>query len=132
MLGHLLRQSGARRLVALVLCPWALATAAQAQATTKPPGGIYTCIDDKGRRLTADRPIAECTDREQQVLNRDGSLRTVLPPTLTAEERAQREARVEKMFADSADRMRSMEEEFHANCARMHAEHAARIAARRG
>ena len=46
--------------------------------------------------------------------------------------RAQREARVEKMFADSADRMRSMEEEFHANCARMHAEHAARIAARRG
>jgi hypothetical protein len=93
MLGHLLRQFGARRLAALALCPWALATAAQAQATTKPPSGIYTCIDDKGRRITADRPIAECTDREQQVLNRDGSLRTVLPPTLTAEERAQREAR---------------------------------------
>jgi len=93
MLGHLVRQSGVRRLVALALCPWALATAAQAQATTKPPSGIYTCIDDRGRRITADRPIAECTDREQQVLNRDGSLRSVLPPTLTAEERAQREAR---------------------------------------
>lgn len=88
-----MRQSGARRLMVLALCPWALATAAQAQATTKPPSGIYTCVDDRGRRITADRPIAECTDREQQVLNRDGSLRTMLPPTLTAEERAQSEAR---------------------------------------
>ncbi|HSM22052.1 MAG TPA: hypothetical protein VK876_07575 [Rubrivivax sp.] len=93
MTGHPVRQSGARRLIALALCPWALATVAQAQATAKPPSGIYTCVDEKGRRITADRPIAECTDREQQVLNRDGSLRTVLPPTLTAEERAQREAR---------------------------------------
>src|SRR5688500_5224873 len=57
------------------------------------PAGIYTCIDDKGRRLTADRPIPECSAREQQVLNRDGSRRTTLPPTLTAEERAEQEAR---------------------------------------
>ena len=59
----------------------------------KPPGGIYTCIDSQGKRLTADRPIAECAHKEQQVLNRDGSVRAVLPPTLTAEERADREAR---------------------------------------
>ncbi len=65
------------------------AVAAQAPA---PISGIYTCID-KGRRLTADRPIAECSAKEQQVLNRDGSLRTVIPPTLTAEERAEKEAR---------------------------------------
>ena len=64
-----------------------------AQANPKPPSGIYSCIDDKGRRITADRPIPECTHREQQVLNRDGSVRTILPPTLTAEERAEREAR---------------------------------------
>ena len=59
------------------------------------PGGtpsIYTCTDDKGNRLTSDRPIAECRAKEQLLLNRDGSLRTVVPPTLTAEERAEREA----------------------------------------
>ncbi len=67
---------------------------AWAQAPARPPAtAIFTCIDDKGRRLTADRPIAECTGKEQQVLNRDGSLRMVLPPTLTAEERAEKEAR---------------------------------------
>jgi hypothetical protein len=59
----------------------------------KPPAGIYTCFDDKGRRLTADRPIAECSGKEQQLLNRDGSLRMVVPPTLTADERAEKEAR---------------------------------------
>lgn len=55
--------------------------------------GIYTCIDSKGRRLTADRPIPECTGKEQQVLNQDGSVRMVIPPTLTAEERLAMEAR---------------------------------------
>jgi hypothetical protein len=42
--------------------------------SSRRPGGIYTCIDDKGRRLTSDRPIAECNAREQQILNRDGSV----------------------------------------------------------
>jgi hypothetical protein len=67
-----------------------------AQANNPPDGAVFTCIDDKGRRITADRPIAECTGREQRVLNRDGSLRMVLPPTLTAEERAEKEARERK------------------------------------
>jgi hypothetical protein len=66
---------------------------AQAQTPPKAQPGIYTCIDDKGRRLTADRPIPECSGKEQQVLNRDGSLKTTLPPTLTSEERAEKEAR---------------------------------------
>lgn len=55
-------------------------------------GGIYTCTDAQGKRLTADRPIPECANKEQQVRNRDGSLRSVMPPTLTAQERAQKEA----------------------------------------
>jgi hypothetical protein len=62
-----------------------------AQAPAKPTG-IYTCIDDKGRRLTADRPIPECAHREQQELNRDGSLKRVLPPVPTPDERAAKEA----------------------------------------
>ncbi len=62
---------------------------AQSQAA---PGSIYTCVDDKGRRLTSDRPIPECVHKEQRLLNRDGSLRNVVPPTLTSDERADKEA----------------------------------------
>jgi hypothetical protein len=65
-------------------------------AETGKPGdgpGIFTCTDDSGRRLTSDRPIAECLGKEQRVLNRDGSLRSVVPPSPTADERAEREAR---------------------------------------
>ncbi len=65
---------------------------AQPAASASGPS-IYSCTDDRGRRLTSDRPIAECTSREQRVHNRDGSLREVRPPTLTAEERAEAEAR---------------------------------------
>jgi hypothetical protein len=66
---------------------------AMAAPSPPPAAGIYTCIDDRGRRLTSDRPIPECTHKEQRVLNRDGSLKTIVPPTLTAEERAEKEAR---------------------------------------
>lgn len=55
--------------------------------------GIYTCTTPDGRRLTSDRPIPECTAREQRQLNPDGSLRRIVPPTLTAEERAEKDAR---------------------------------------
>lgn len=50
--------------------------------------GIYTCIDGRGKRLTSDRPIPECLDREQRVLNKDGSQRKVLSPRQTPQERA--------------------------------------------
>jgi hypothetical protein len=84
--------------VVLTWLAWlALATAtggawAQADAN-KSASGIYTCTDDKGRRLTSDRPIVDCISKEQRVLNNDGSQRKVLPPTPTAEERTEREAR---------------------------------------
>ena len=78
----------------LLLACWAggvpLLAAAQSPA---PTSAIYTCTDANGRRLTSDRPIAECVHKEQLVLNRDGSVRAVVPPTLTAEERAAKEAR---------------------------------------
>lgn len=72
-------------LLLLVIGPTLVQTAAA--------NGIYTCVDDRGRRLTSDRPILECRDREQRILNRDGSTRGMLPPSLTAEERAEKEAR---------------------------------------
>lgn len=58
---------------------------------TKEGGAIFTCTAASGRKLTADRPIAECLDREQRVLNKDGSLRMILPPSLTSDERAAQE-----------------------------------------
>ncbi len=55
--------------------------------------GIYTCVDANGKRLTSDRPIVDCIDRDQRVLNADGSVKQTLTRTLTAEERAEKEAR---------------------------------------
>jgi hypothetical protein len=64
--------------------------------------GIYTCIDSTGKRLTSDRPIAECATREQRELNPDGSVRRVLPPTMTADERAEQEARERQLAVERA------------------------------
>ncbi len=84
-------------LVLPLLCAVPATQAGAAQPKASDAGGIYTCIDDHGRRLTADRPIPECTAKEQRILNSDGSLRAVLAPTLTAEERAEKEARERKL-----------------------------------
>lgn len=66
---------------ALVLCLGLLAGSASAQ-------GIYTCVDAKGRKITADRPILDCIDRDQQELSRHGTVIRKVSPTLTAKERA--------------------------------------------
>jgi hypothetical protein len=94
-----------RRLLALgaVLCLGAAAVLPQrAHAQSRSNGGIYTCTDDRGIRRTSDRPIVECIDREQRVLNADGSVKRIVPPTLTAEERAEREAAERKMAEERA------------------------------
>ncbi|WP_082585429.1 MULTISPECIES: DUF4124 domain-containing protein [unclassified Hydrogenophaga] len=78
---------------------WAMASA-QAQ-------GIYTCIDGKGRRITSDRPIVECLDREQQQLGKTGIVRQVVPPSYTADERARIE---EKQRAENEIKARAAEE----------------------
>lgn len=53
---------------------------------------IYTCVDAKGRKLNSDRPIVECLDREQTILNPSGTVKAKLGPVLTAAERSQIEA----------------------------------------
>jgi chromosome segregation ATPase len=70
----------AHLLVSLLVAAWCC----QAGAQTR----IYSCVDAKGRRLTADRPIMECLDREQQQYGADGMARGKLPRSLTAEQRA--------------------------------------------
>lgn len=67
-------------------------TVALAQQTTTTQG-IYTCTDARGRNLTSDRPIAECNDREQKVLNPSGTVKTKVGPALTPQERTALETR---------------------------------------
>lgn len=50
--------------------------------------GIYTCVDAKGRKITSDRPIPDCIDRTQQEISPQGTVKRVIGPTLTAQERA--------------------------------------------
>ena len=82
--------------LALLLGSAAPSLRAQASAAPASAAGIYTCTDEQGRKITADRPIASCTSKEQRVLNKDGSLKAVYPPILTVDERAAKEAQERK------------------------------------
>lgn len=70
-------------------------------------GGIYTCVDRNGRRLTADRPIPECLDREQRELSPSGTVRRQIGPSLTEQERAAQEVQRRK---EAEARSREVEE----------------------
>ncbi|MCW8163512.1 DUF4124 domain-containing protein [Verminephrobacter aporrectodeae subsp. tuberculatae] len=59
---------------------------AQAQGAS-----IYTCVDRNGNRLTADRLIADCLDREQRELGPSGIVRRQIGPSLSDQERAAQE-----------------------------------------
>jgi hypothetical protein len=65
--------------------------------------GIYTCVDAKGKRWTADRYIPECSDREQRLVGPTGTLRSLVPPTLTAKEREEKDL-ADKKLAEEAQK----------------------------
>jgi hypothetical protein len=90
------------RVAAVAMLLYALAPSLAAEQAASAVGGIYTCVDAQGRRLTSDRPIPDCLSREQRVLNKDGSLRAVAQPPLTADERAEREAAERKAAVERA------------------------------
>ena len=107
-LGSVLMKGNATLLlVAGVVCAWA-------QSPPSVIAGVYTCTDAKGRKLTSDRPIAECTDREQKVLNPSGTIRAKLGPSLTAlekteiERRERREIEERNRIADERRRDRAL------------------------
>ena len=77
---------------------------AQSGGASGGASSIYTCVDKNGRKLTSDRPIAECVDRE---LSPSGTVRRTIGPTLTAHERAAVEAQRRK---DNEERLRAIEE----------------------
>ncbi len=95
----------ALRHAALGLVLMSLCSAAFAQDKSK--AGIYSCVDSKGRRITSDRPIVDCLDREQRELNNSGVVKRVLPPSYTADERARLDAQKK---VEDAERARMAEE----------------------
>ncbi len=79
---------GSWRAIACVgsLLGWVLACAA-------PPPMIYSCVDANGKKLTSDRPIDECRNRQQDIRGPSGAVTGTVPPTPTADELAAEEAR---------------------------------------
>lgn len=98
--------------VAGVLAMHAVPAFAQQGGSAKP--GIYTCVDASGRRITSDRPIPQCLDREQHELTGSGTIKRVIPPSYTAEERARieaerrREAQAQARIADEKRRDKAL------------------------
>jgi hypothetical protein len=76
--------------------------------------GIYVCTDATGRRITSDRPISECMDREQKVLNPSGTVKTTIGPVLSPAERTvveakkRREAEEQGRIAEEKRRERAL------------------------
>jgi hypothetical protein len=66
---------------------------------------LYVCTDARGRTVSSDRPPAECADRTVRELRSDGSVRRVIEPPLTPEQKAAK-AEEEKRQKVEADKQR--------------------------
>lgn len=62
-----------------------------AHAQTKSNGKMYSCTDAKGKTYTSDTPIAECSKRAVNILDKNGLVRKKIPAPLTPEELKQQE-----------------------------------------
>jgi hypothetical protein len=99
-----------RVVTAVAIASLGLAGLARAQPAAR-SAPIYSC-DVNGKKVTSDRPIPECNNQDQRLLNPDGSVKSVVPPTPTADEREKAEQkerddnikRMEKMDAVRRDR----------------------------
>jgi hypothetical protein len=90
------RGSAAAITAALFLCGIGAAAAQQS---------IFVCSDAKGRTVSGDRPPAECVGAIRE-LRSDGSVRRVIEPPLTPEQKAARAAE-EKRQREEAERQRA-------------------------
>jgi hypothetical protein len=70
---------------ALVIVP------SQSARAAGPTGRPIIQCELNGKKVTSDRPIPECVNKEQRELNPDGSLKRIIPPTPTADEAAAKE-----------------------------------------
>ena len=88
---------------AIVISAVMLAAAANACAQSKASdGGIYVCIDANGKKTIYDRPT---TCPVQQERRPDGSLKRVVPPAMSDEDKANEDAKQrEQEVKDQEDR----------------------------
>lgn len=63
---------------------------------------IYSCVDGFGRKITSDRPIAECKDKDQKELNPSGTIKRVIRPSATAQEQLEIENRLKAETQEKA------------------------------
>ena len=82
--------------LSLVFLPYAAA-----RAEDKAPG-IFVCTDARGRTISADRPIADCADRQQREFSPSGNLRRTVEPEYTPREQAERDARAREAAAQAS------------------------------
>jgi len=79
-----------RTLAPLLLAALVIALPQAGRAGDAPARPIIQC-ELNGKKVTSDRPIPECVNKEQRELNPDGSLKRLIPPTPTADEVAAKE-----------------------------------------
>lgn len=85
---------------AALLAAFLLAALPAAQAQ------LYVCTDARGRTHTGDRPPPECAGRTMRELRSDGSVRRVIEPPLTPEQRAARDAEAKRQ-EEAAEKRRA-------------------------
>ncbi len=93
--------------IPIALASTALFPVVTAHAQGAFESGIYSCVDASGKRLTSDRPIPACNDREQRLIGPTGVTRAIVGPTYTAREQAAREDKARE--AERAE-LRKLEE----------------------
>ena len=80
-----------RSLLRILAAPLALTLAgAPAFAEEKAPRPSFTCVVN-GKKIVSDRLIPECNNTEQRELNQDGSLKRIVKPPMTPDEREEAE-----------------------------------------
>src|SRR5882672_4497644 len=101
---HSKRRHGERcdRLVPLAALLLGVALSAPAAAQ------LFVCTDARGRTISGDRPPPECAERTVRELRSDGSVKRVIEPPPSAEQRAAREAEEKRRIEDAEKRRASM------------------------
>jgi hypothetical protein len=84
------------RRIGLRLAALALLAAAAAPAAAT----LFVCTDPRGRTITADRPPPECADVPIRELRSDGSVRRVIEPPLTEEQRRERAEKARREYLE--------------------------------
>jgi myosin heavy subunit len=68
-------------------------------ASAQTPTTMFSCVAN-GKTYSADRPPPECANSEMRELNRDGSVRRVIPRPLTVEEQRARALETKKKLEE--------------------------------